>query len=442
MYQIQWSWLKGKGDSRQVIKGKGKQKGKKGKSKGFGKKGKMSEVGYENDYDGTDMWWQDDGSWWEDQSWLETSQVWNGNWDESWDSAWNEGQEDGNDAWSWPVGEDAVHDGSAGGTAPGVQSLVLSPLISDMFASVCTGLTFETDSSEECSDVFTHFSTDETVCEVSISGLQCLEGNKVFCRCGNCMEISDEFGANLERCQLRNVRLNHFFNNLPSELFRFPPEFFESEPLFESDTDSASSCVVDVPGTGHELGDSEENLDTAACQLCILKSKDNSCFVLIHIDDILVVGKRDFVMNKLLKRLQTKYEVLTQVMQAPGDEITFLKRRMVLQHDSRLTVQMHHKHVDQMCSLLGLNKKLQGKKSPGHADMDQIDSTGEVSPQMAKTFRTCIGILLYLAPDLPHSANMLSGTLQRTALSQQSKALQCSNIWCRISQDMRTYACH
>ena len=55
----------GKGDSRQVIKGKGKQKGKKGKSKGkgFGKKGKMNEVGYENDYDGTDMWWQDDGSW-------------------------------------------------------------------------------------------------------------------------------------------------------------------------------------------------------------------------------------------------------------------------------------------------------------------------------------------------------------------------------------------
>jgi len=59
---------KGKGDNRQVIKGKGKQKGKKGKGKGkgLGKKGKMNEVGYENDSDGTDMWWQDDGSWWED----------------------------------------------------------------------------------------------------------------------------------------------------------------------------------------------------------------------------------------------------------------------------------------------------------------------------------------------------------------------------------------
>jgi len=39
---------KGKGDNKQVIKGKGKQKGKKGKGKGkgFGKKGKMNEVGY------------------------------------------------------------------------------------------------------------------------------------------------------------------------------------------------------------------------------------------------------------------------------------------------------------------------------------------------------------------------------------------------------------
>ena len=128
-----------------------------------------------------------------------------------------------------------------------------------------------------------------------------------------------------------------------------------------------------------------------------IKSKDNSCYVLIHVDDILVVGKCDFVMRRLVKCLQAKYEVSTQVMQASGDEVTFLKRRMVLRHDSCLTIQVHHKHVDQRCSLLGLNKKLQGKKSPGHADMDQADSTGEVSPQMAKTFCTCIGILLYTA---------------------------------------------
>ena len=97
-------------------------------------------------------------------------------------------------------------------------------------------------------------------CEVSTSGLQCLEGNRVFCTCGNCMEISGEFGRNLERCQLRNVKLRQFFNSL----------LFECEPFVESDSDSASSCVVDVPGTVSELGDSEENLEVAACQLCDL----------------------------------------------------------------------------------------------------------------------------------------------------------------------------
>ena len=132
-------------DGRQVIKGKGKQKGKKGKSKGkgFGKKGKMNEVGYENDYDGTDMWWQDDGSWWEDQSWMETSQVWNGEWDESWDTAWCGEGETWDESWSWPAIEDGTVHGSAGGTAQGVQSLVLSPLISDVFADVFTGLVFQ-----------------------------------------------------------------------------------------------------------------------------------------------------------------------------------------------------------------------------------------------------------------------------------------------------------
>eukprot|EP00435_Cladocopium_sp_Y103_P056888 s567_g19.t1 len=140
---------------------------------------------------------------------------------------------------------------------------------------------------------------------------------------------------------------------------------------------------------------------------CILKSADNSCFVLIHVDDILVVGHRSFVMDKFVKCLKQKYEVSTQVMEKAGDEIHFLKRCMTLHHDSRLTIQTHHKHVQQMCSLLGLNQKLQSKKTPGHSDMDQIDTTGELSPSLAKTFRTRVGILLYLASDLPHCQHVV-----------------------------------
>ena len=60
-----------------------------------------------------------------------------------------------------------------------------------------------------------------------------------------------------------------------------------------------------------------------------------------------------------------------------------------------------------MCKLLGLNKKMQRKKTPGHADMDQCDDTSELSPELARNFRTCVGILLYLASDLPHCQHVV-----------------------------------
>ena len=92
-------------------------------------------------------------------------------------------------------------------------------------------------------------------------------------------------------------------------------------------------------------------------------------------------------------------------MEKRGDELYFFKRKMTLLHDSRLLIQTHHKHVQQICDVLGLNKALQRKKSPGHPERDQCDLTGEISPEDAKAFRTCVGILLYLAADLPQSAH-------------------------------------
>ena len=148
-------------------------------------------------------------------------------------------------------------------------------------------------------------------------------------------------------------------------------------------------------------------MSTHAPYSSVLKTADNICFVLIHVDDILVVGQRDYVLNKLVPCLQSKYEISTQMVEKPGDELHFLKRKMMLLPDSQLLIQTHHKHVQQMCDVLGLNKALQRKKSPGHAEMDQCDLTGEISPKEAKAFRTCVGVLLYLAADLPHCQHVV-----------------------------------
>ena len=92
---------------------------------------------------------------------------------------------------------------------------------------------------------------------------------------------------------------------------------------------------------------------------CILKNADSSCIVLIHVDDILVVGKKKFVMERLVKCLEKVYTISTQYLEKPGDELSFLKRTMTMQNDGRVTMQVHHKHVQHLCDLLQLNPKLQ-----------------------------------------------------------------------------------
>ena len=85
------------------------------------------------------------------------------------------------------------------------------------------------------------------------------------------MRIGDDFGVNLEQCQLQNARLRQFFNSLPPACFIFAPDFFEEpEIIFVSDPESACSVVMDLHtnfGDEFDDSDSETETETEACQL-------------------------------------------------------------------------------------------------------------------------------------------------------------------------------
>ena len=140
---------------------------------------------------------------------------------------------------------------------------------------------------------------------------------------------------------------------------------------------------------------------------CILKSKDGSCVVMIHVDDLLIVGGRDYVHGTFLPALKREYDISVQCIEKPGDELTFLKRVYTLNDDGRLILEIHTKHVNQLCSLLGMNPRNQNKKTPAHADMEKEDHTADLSATTATTFRTCVGILMYLANDVPHAQHVI-----------------------------------
>ena len=58
----------------------------------------------------------------------------------------------------------------------------------------------------------------------------------------------------------------------------------------------------------------------------ILRSKNGDCFLMVHVDDLLIVGSRDAVMKQLAPSLQSKYAISIDLMSKPRDEVTFLKR--------------------------------------------------------------------------------------------------------------------
>ena len=140
---------------------------------------------------------------------------------------------------------------------------------------------------------------------------------------------------------------------------------------------------------------------------CVLATRDGSCAAMIHVDDMLIAGRKGFIMGKFLETMRSRYDISMQTIEKPGDEMNFLKRTHLLHEDGRLTIKTHHKHISQLCSLLGLNMKTQNKRSPGHADMDKEDTSSDLPASSATVFRTCVGILMYLANDMPHGQHVI-----------------------------------
>jgi hypothetical protein len=54
-----------------------------------------------------------------------------------------------------------------------------------------------------------------------------------------------------------------------------------------------------------------------------------------------------------------------------------------------------------------MNPRNQNKKGPAHADIDREDDTPDLPASSATTFRTCVGVLMYLANDVPHAQHVI-----------------------------------
>ena len=160
--------------------------------------------------------------------------------------------------------------------------------------------------------------------------------------------------------------------------------------------DGALLWYRDITGLLKGKLDMEE---MSACP-CLLRAPNCQALILLHVDDLLVVGDYSFIELQLLPVLKEKYKLSMELMKDPGDEVTFLKRNHVLMSKTEMVIYPHEKHFHKLFDLLKIKRSWKPKNVPSHTMINEIDSSAEHGPQQASTFRSAVGVLLYMASDL------------------------------------------
>ena len=134
-----------------------------------------------------------------------------------------------------------------------------------------------------------------------------------------------------------------------------------------------------------------------------------------HVDDVEYLGLERAVNESSQPGMEKEFKVSVRARPRPGDEMDFLKRRHVLNADGSLLILPHPEHIAKLTELLHIGPHQAVKKCPLMPGYTDEDVPSLLEPTQAVVYRTCIGILLYLASDLIESQNAVRYLSQKMA---------------------------
>ena len=126
----------------------------------------------------------------------------------------------------------------------------------------------------------------------------------------------------------------------------------------------------------------------------------------LHVDDVLVASLLDFLEHNLVAGLKQRYKVSVQIL-TQENAITFLKKRHVLLPGNEILIFPHPKHFEKLFALHGVKEGDCCKKTPYDPKLDEPDTSNLLEGADASIFRTSLGILLYLSPELLECQNAI-----------------------------------
>ena len=142
----------------------------------------------------------------------------------------------------------------------------------------------------------------------------------------------------------------------------------------------------------------KESLGFKACVLnpCLLRNEQ--MVVLVHVDDMMVMGEGQYVRDVFIPMLKSKFELSCNFLEKVGDEISFLKRSYKLLDDgiSILPGKNIQNMVEAFETVHGVVKR---SKVPCDASIQTADSSALLNAEDSVLYRFLVGMAIYLGQE-------------------------------------------
>ena len=152
-------------------------------------------------------------------------------------------------------------------------------------------------------------------------------------------------------------------------------------------------------------------------QPCLAKNQHAT--ILIHVDDIMFVGKKSFWENTFLKGMSEKFSVSHSQLNGLGTSVTFWKRK-ITEMDGWLMLTPGtsvEKVVKAFESAFGVARK---QKVPCDSSIQLPDGSEKLNSQDCSSYRSIIGLCLYVSrerPDLMFTIKELASSMSTPTLT-------------------------
>ena len=140
----------------------------------------------------------------------------------------------------------------------------------------------------------------------------------------------------------------------------------------------------------------------------LLRSASRDCLMHLHVDDIMSGCERERLMRDIIPKLKKRYKISVSVsILEVGGSVHFLKKKFVLMSPTEMLICPHVKHFDKLFQLLRIKESDHPKKIPYDSKLDEPDYSAPLDSAESTIYRSAVGILLYLSPELVESQNAI-----------------------------------